>query len=206
MMSKCFALLLGGALLLNQASQIQGAEELEQKVVEVAIGSTNKVKVQAVKNALNDGEFRVVAYAAESNVRRQPLSNEETLQGAINRARDCLEKTGADLAVGLEAGILFIQNQAFLCHWGAIVDRHQYTYFTNGPLILLPAEFKKPLLEGKNLEDLMLSSTGIDKLGEKEGAIGIYTSGRLNREQVLTQMVQALVGQYYYYTHNKHAK
>lgn len=45
----------------------------------------------------------------------------------------------------------------------------------------------------------MHHSTGIESLGAKEGAIGVFTQNRLNREQVLTQMVQALLGQYYYY-------
>ena len=165
----------------------------------IAIGSTNPVKVQAVKNALNDETIHIVPYAALSKVRPQPLSDEETLQGAINRAKDCLEKTDAPLAIGLEAGIVFLQNQVYLCHWGAIVDRNQNIYFTNGPLILLPTDYRQALLNGQNLEDLMHHSTGIKSLGAKEGAIGIFTQNRLNREQVLTQIVKALVGQYSYY-------
>lgn len=127
------------------------------------------------------------------------MSDEETLRGAINRAKDCLEKTDSSIAIGLEAGIVLLQDQVYLCHWGALVDRNQNTYFTNGPLILLPAGFRKQLLEGKNLEDLMHHSTGIESLGMKEGAIGVFTHNRLNREQVLTQMVKALLGQYDYY-------
>ena len=168
-------------------------------ITEVAIGSTNSVKIQAVKNALNSESIRVVPCSALSKVRPQPLSDEETLQGAINRARDCLEKTESTLAIGLEAGIVFLNEQIYLCHWGAIVDRHQNTYFTNGPLILLPKEYAKDLIEGQNLEDIMHHSTGIENLGAKEGAIGVFTQKRLNREQVLTQMVKVLLGQYCYY-------
>jgi inosine/xanthosine triphosphatase len=132
-------------------------------------------------------------------VHPQPLSNEETLQGAINRANDCLDKTDSPLAIGLEAGIVFLQNQVYVCHWGAIVDRKQNTYFTNGPLILLPTEYHQNLLDGQNLEEIMHHSTGIGNLGAKEGAIGIFTQNLLNREQVLTQMVEVLIGQYRYY-------
>ena len=103
------------------------------------------------------------------------------------------------MAIGLEAGVVFLKNQVYLCHWGAIVDRNHNTYFTNGPLILLPSEYQEPLLNGKNLEDIMHHSTGIESLGTKEGAIGVFTQNRLNREQVLTQIVKALIGQYYHY-------
>jgi len=55
------------------------------------------------------------------------------------------------------------------------------------------------LIEGQSLEDIMHHSTGIENLGTKEGAIGVFTQKRLNREQVLTQMVKVLLGQYCYY-------
>lgn len=186
-------------------NQVYGLEELEktshsiQSYRQIAVGSNNSVKIQAVKNALGNEDIQVISCAASSNVREQPLSNEETLQGAINRAQDCLKRTGANLAIGLEAGVVFLQDQVYLCHWGAIVDLNQNTYFTNGPLILLPSTYRKALEEGKNLEDIMHHSTGIENLGAKEGAIGVFTRNSLNREQILTQIVKALIGQYRYY-------
>lgn len=187
-------------MMINQVSGIdESRRDLVSTISEIAIGSTNPVKVQAVKNALNDEKVHIVSCSASSKVRPQPLSDEETLQGAINRAKDCLEKTASILAIGLEAGVVLLQNQIYLCHWGALADRNDNTYFTNGPLILLPPEYSKPLLQGENLEDIMHHSTGIESLGAKEGAIGIFTQNRLNREQVLTQMVKALFGQYHYY-------
>jgi inosine/xanthosine triphosphatase len=151
------------------------------------------------KKCVNGENIKVVSCAALSKVRAQPLSNEETQQGAINRAKDCLEKTNSEVAIGLEAGVVFIENQVYLFHWGAIADRNHNVYFINGPLILLPSGYSKALEEGKNLEDIMHYSTGIESLGTKEGAIGVFTQNRLNREQVLTQMAKALVGQYFYY-------
>lgn len=168
----------------------------------VAVGSTNPIKVQAVKNAFAHDEATIIPCSALSHVRAQPLSDEETLQGAINRAKDCLEKTDADIAIGLEAGIHFLQGQVFLCHWGAVVDRQGNIYFTNGPIILLPNTYKELLLAGQSLEDIMHTSTGIQDLGKKEGAIGIFTQGSLNREQVLTQITKVLIGQYRHYANN----
>lgn len=184
---------------MNDTQMTQKNSISKQFIKEIAIGSKNPVKIQAVKNALNNGNIQIIPYAAVSKVRSQPLSNEETLQGAINRARDCLENTQSDVAIGLEAGVVFIEDKVYLCHWGAIADRDQNIYFTNGPLVLLPSSFCIALKEEKNLEDIMHYSTGIDNLGAKEGAIGVFTQNRLNREQVLTQIATALVGQYFYY-------
>lgn len=133
----------------------------------VAIGSTNGIKIQSVKNVLGPTDI-LIPCSAESKVRPQPLSNEETLEGALNRAKDCLEKTEATLAIGLEAGIHFLNDQTYLCHWGAIIDRSGNTYFTNSPIILLPHDYKQALLAGDTLEHLMHQSTGIENLGKKK--------------------------------------
>lgn len=61
-------------------------------------------------------------------------------------------KTDAEYAICLEAGVVFKDEDIYLCHWGAIVDRHQNVYFTNGPLILLPKKYRSELTEGKNLK------------------------------------------------------
>ena len=132
-------------------------------------------------------------------MRAQPLSEEETRQGAINRAKDSLKRTQAQLGIGLEAGIFFLNDKVYLCHWGAIVDRNENVYITNGPVILLPTAYSQELLAGQNLEDIVHRSTGIQNLGAQEGAIGIFTRGRLTREQVLTEVVKVLLGQYGYY-------
>ncbi len=176
----------------------QAAEDIQAQLA-IAIGSTNPIKVQAVKNAIANDEIKIISTHASSEVSLQPLSDEETLQGAINRAKDCLEKSEAQLAIGLEAGVVFLNDHVFLCHWGAIIDRHQNIYFTNGPIILLPDSYKEALLGGQILEDIMYGSTGIQNLGSKKGAIGVFTQDRLNREQVLTQIVKVLLGQYGYY-------
>lgn len=168
-------------------------------ITEIAIGSTNRIKIQAVKSALNNESIKFIPCLALSGVRPQPLSDEETLQGAINRAKDALKKTESKVAIGLEGGVVFLQDQVYLCHWGAIVDLNQNTYFSNGPLILLPSAYRERLLEGKNLDDIMHESTGIENLGAKEGAIGVFTQNYLNREQVLTLIVKALIRQYGYY-------
>ncbi|MCK4934281.1 MAG: DUF84 family protein [Simkaniaceae bacterium] len=165
----------------------------------LVVGSTNPIKIQAAKNALGDTDMDVIGCPASSGARPQPLSEEETRQGAINRAKDCLLKTDADFGIGLEAGIFFLNDNIYLCHWGALVDRNENVYISNSPLILLPNEYRKPLLAGQNLGEIMHHSIGIQDLEAKEGAIGIFTENRLNCEQLLTEVVTVLLAQHHYY-------
>ncbi len=163
------------------------------------MGSTNPLKIQSVKNAAGNIGINVIGHSAPSNVRTQPLSEEETRTGAVNRAKNSLRGTKAELGIGLEAGVFFLNDQVYLCHWGALVDRNDRVFLTNGPIILLPNEYREKLIAGQSLEEIMHHSTGIESLGKKEGAIGIFTENRLNREQVLTEIARVLLAQYSYY-------
>ena len=184
---------------LRQLSMKIAVFEENKNATTIAEGSTNRVKIQAVKNAVADIEIDVIGYSASSNVRAQPLSEEETRHGAMNRAQETLHKTQAGIAIGLEAGVFFLNDNVYLCHWGALVDRNENRYLTNGPIFVLPNAFRKDLLAGHNLEEIMHHSTGIKNLGSKEGAIGIFTGQRINREKVLTEAVKVLLAQYDFY-------
>lgn len=186
-----------GVFVLGNQAGADAAKSIDLKKTTVAVGSTNPIKIQAVQNAFGDAEVR--GYSSLSHVGDQPLSDEETRQGAINRAQAVLKTSHADFGVGLEAGVFFIQEQPYLCHWGALVDKEGNIYLTNGPSIRLPQEFRADLLTGLALEDIMHRSTGIQKLGTKEGAIGIFTDGKLNRARVLTDIVKVLLAQYQYF-------
>lgn len=195
-------LLTGGIFLINQIEAIANNEINSRGKVEkatIVIGSTNPLKIKAVKNVVEPNGIRVVSYSASSGVSSQPMSEKDTRQGAINRAEDSLNNTNAEIGIGLEAGIVFLDDKVYLTHWGALVDRCGNRYISNAPIILLPSEYKKSLLAGKNLEEIMHRSTGIENLGRKEGAVGIFTDNQLTREQVSTDLVKVLLAQYQHY-------
>ena len=83
----------------------------------VAVGSENPVKVNSVRNAFAanfpEASLEVVGYSVPSGVDDQPWGDEQTRQGALNRAENalgahCLAHGGAppDYAVGLEGGVV----------------------------------------------------------------------------------------------------
>jgi len=91
------------------------APELLMRTIRIVVGSTNPVKVAAVRDGF-DAIFRtagmtlelvVESVEAASSVSAQPMTDRETLRGARNRARDAAARAGpgaCDFAVGVEGG------------------------------------------------------------------------------------------------------
>ena len=74
------------------------------------VGSINRVKVSAVVEALNDFDVNIIPFEATSEVGAQPIGDEQTLLGAINRAKS-LPTNG--LRIGLEAGVTLLNDQLY---------------------------------------------------------------------------------------------
>src|SRR5689334_20190808 len=76
----------------------------------LAVGSTNAVKVQAVEEAVRDyprlAQAKIVPFSASSEVAEQPISLEETIRGAKNRARNAFNACeSCNYAFGIEGGL-----------------------------------------------------------------------------------------------------
>ncbi len=61
--------------------------------MKVVVGSKNKTKVGAVEKVWKDAT--ITSLSVPSGVAAQPFSDEETMQGAINRAKRALEEGGS---------------------------------------------------------------------------------------------------------------
>lgn len=169
--------------------------------MKIAIGSKNVVKINAVKDIFVEKECTFVSENVSSDVSEQPFSDQETMQGAINRANNVLRETGATIGVGLEGGVVETPQGIFLCNWGALTDGN-ITVTAGGARILLPDEFQMPLLNGVELGTIMDSYAKKTDVGKNEGAIGIFTNGRMNRKDLFVHIVEMLRGQYEYQKNN----
>lgn len=167
--------------------------------MKIAVGSTNRDKIKAVKNVVGEKEIDILSIAVPSGVRPQPLSEEETKQGAHYRAKECIMKGNVDLAIGLEAGVFFSGEDVYLCHFGVLLDKEKNRYVTNGPILLLPSQIKEDLLSGKDLNSILHQFSIINPYTSKADAISMFTQGRLSKEEVYTQITKTLFGQYEYY-------
>lgn len=76
----------------------------------IAVGSTNPAKVLAVKEVLLDStrfaKIKVIELRVGSNVSDQPISLQETIQGAKNRAKNAFEKCECKYSFGIESGLM----------------------------------------------------------------------------------------------------
>ena len=74
----------------------------------VKVGSKNPVKIEAVTETLLDYPIftgcQVIGVDVSSGISDQPKDDEETYQGALNRAFAAL-KSGADIGIGIESGM-----------------------------------------------------------------------------------------------------
>ncbi|WP_102026737.1 DUF84 family protein [Salirhabdus sp. Marseille-P4669] len=162
--------------------------------MKIIVGSKNPAKVNAVKDVFSDVEVK--GLAVPSNVSAQPYSDEETLTGAINRAKACANSEAHTIGIGLEGGVMIIDNTLYVCNWGALVDEKGNIYKASGARIPLPDKFRDELSQGKELGDIMDDYTKSKGIRKKEGAVGVFTNQHVDRMSMFSHVVLLLKGQY----------
>lgn len=166
-------------------------------MMKIAIGTTNKAKVSAIQEAFQHFNAIFTCEDVPSQVSPQPFSDQETLQGAMNRAVNARKQGKADIGIGLEGGVLEAPQGIFLCNWGALTDG-EITVVASGAKILLPEEFELPLINGVELGKIMNEFTKKENIRENEGAVGIFTNGYVDRKEMFVHVTKLLLGQYEY--------
>lgn len=165
--------------------------------LKLAVASTNPAKINAVTDCMKELGLHTEISAAEtaSGVSAQPFSNEETRQGAINRAVAALGHN-FDLAIGLEGGVYELEGTMYVCNWGALASSAGKIYTAGGAQIPLPEEIAMELRNGKELGPVMDDYANETGIRHHKGAIGILTDGLINRGEMFGHIVTILIGQY----------
>ncbi|CEG28243.1 DUF84 family protein [Bacillus sp. B-jedd] len=172
--------------------------------MKVVIGSKNPAKISAVKDALETEEtIEFISLDVPSGVSAQPFSDEEAIAGAINRARAALEEGNGDIGIGLEGGVHATKHGLFLCNWGALVEEGFPPIIAGGARIPLPDEIAGKLLAGRELGPVMDDFTERKNIRKTEGAIGVFTNGKISRAEMFTHVTKLLTGQYEYRKNNR---
>lgn len=169
--------------------------------MEFIIGSKNQAKVKAAKEtlAIHFPEAKIIYEEVGSGVSDQPFGEEETRLGAINRALRASSLNKGALGIGLEGGVRVLEGQMYMCNWGALVLPDGTKFTASGAQIPLPEQIASELRAGKELGpvvDRYFKATGVRN---KEGAMGILTSGVVNRDVLFTHICQLLIGQLHYF-------
>ncbi len=156
-----------------------------------AIGSTNPAKVEAVRRALARlvPSCALEPVAVPSAVGDQPQGDEETRRGAEARARSALERSGADVAFGLEGGVLIEGERVWLLSWAAALDASGRIGYGSGLRMLLPPVAATRLRAGEELGVIVDDLFGVHDSKSATGAIGLLTRGFVSRTDAFADLV-----------------
>jgi inosine/xanthosine triphosphatase len=166
--------------------------------MKIIIGSKNPAKIAAVKNTFSYENSEFISLDIPSGVNEQPFSDEETIQGAINRAVGALKQGNGAIGIGLEGGVQETSRGLLICNWGALATTDMEPIIAGGARILLPEEVAVRLRAGAELGTVMDSFAKQKNVRKNEGAVGIFTNGQVNRAEMFTHLMKLLVGQYTY--------
>jgi len=168
--------------------------------LKILVGSKNPVKIDSVVEAFSCyfKSIDVNGIDVASGVSAQPI-NRETFEGAKNRAEALIkvaknDKIVIDYFVGIEGGILQLNNQWFALGGIYIIDKHGKTGFGTSSLFPLPKSIVEELHNGKELGEVIDRIANDENTKQKGGAIGYLTGGIITRKKLYKQgVISALV-------------
>jgi inosine/xanthosine triphosphatase len=159
----------------------------------VAVGSTNPVKIAAVRAVVSRiaPGVAVEGLAVPSSVRDQPVGDEETIRGALARAHGALAAVpGADLGVGIEGGVVDDPDGGMrTCAWAAVAARDGRTGVGGSLAMPLPPVVADAVRGGLELGHAMDRLTGEHDTKRGSGAVGILTAGLVDRQAAYEPLV-----------------
>ena len=166
----------------------------------IAVGSTRKPKIGAVRAAV-DGmrallpaatEIEIVGVGVESGVNHTPLSCEESMRGARQRA-ESLHKIAKDerknwnYFVGLEGGLDSVtedgQRRVFLESWAYVSDGTR-GHFGRSGAVELPEELAEEVfVKGIELSIAIDQFAGQAGIRDAQGAWGVLSGNKISRQE-----------------------
>jgi len=165
----------------------------------VAVGSTRRPKLDAVREALDllaprfrpSAQFDVVAVDVPSGVGHTPLSREESMAGARGRAESLARITRENgelwnYFVGLEGGLDVVhesgQRWVFLENWAYVADTSGRGAFGRSGAVLLPEPLVQQVVDrGVELAVAIDDFVGAKGIRDTQGAWGVLTRDLITR-------------------------
>lgn len=180
----------------------------------IAVGSTRKPKLAAVREALDqiagllspDTQVEIVGAEVESGVAHTPSSREELMRGARQRAEAlhsiAKQKNEAwNYFIGLEGGLDSVEEnghqRVFLESWAYVSDGRRGHFGRSGAVELPQVLADEVLLRGTELSvaiDRFAQRTGIR---DAQGAWGVLSANRITRQESFRIAVIAAFAPFY---------
>lgn len=165
----------------------------------IAVGTTNKIKIKAITELLHDypqlAHAEVKSFSVSSEIAEQPLSLEEIIRGAKNRAKNAFEacdscsysfgiESGLFEAIGTQTGFL----EACIC---CIYDGVNHLIGLSCGFEVPPHILELVVEKNRDLAQACFDAgvTTNEKLGSAEGLVGILSKGRIDRKEYTKQCI-----------------
>ncbi|HTP10507.1 MAG TPA: inosine/xanthosine triphosphatase [Anaerolineae bacterium] len=167
-------------------------------MITLVVASINPVKIQAAVNGFQrlfpDSELTVIAAAVLSDVAHQPMSDEETLRGALNRSANAqAAHPNADYWIGIEGGIQPIEQEMMAFAWIVVRSKEMIGKGRTGTLFLPPA-VAELIRQGKELGEADDIVFGRSNSKQDNGAVGLLTDNVIDRTRSYEHaMILALI-------------
>ena len=164
-------------------------------MAKIAVGSTNPVKIEAVKDVFSSvlgGDINVVGLSVPSGVPDQPIGD-ETLVGAINRAKLAKEKEQADYGVGIEGGIAKFHTKWYSFGITAIYDGKHISTGISG-WYELPEWVIDEINKGKELGHVMDELLNEKVVKRRFGAVAVFTNNLVDRKELYMHGIKIALG------------
>jgi len=154
-------------------------------VKKVIIASQNPVKINAVKIGFGrmfpNEKFKFKGVLVSSDVSDQPISDRETMVGALNRANNAYKIIkDADYWVGIEGGIEKSDGEMGVFAW-VVIKSNDISGKAKTGTFFLPKKVVELVNEGKELGDADDIVFGRTNSKQKNGAVGMLTKDVVDR-------------------------
>ncbi|MBO1519816.1 inosine/xanthosine triphosphatase [Oceanisphaera pacifica] len=158
-------------------------------MLNVVVASLNPAKIDAARLALAqifpEQHYHISGLAVPSGVAEQPMSDNETYQGARQRALAAQQKVPhADLWIGMEGGITRHQQQGITFAWIQVLGHNGLDNASRSASLTLPDFVVQAVMHGEELGQAMDRLFKLTNCKQQGGAIGVLTANLLNRRQL----------------------
>jgi inosine/xanthosine triphosphatase len=176
-----------------------GEEDIVNDLI-IAVGSARKPKLAAVRDAV-DGmisllspgtSIEIVGMEVESGVNHTPLSREESMRGARQRA-ETLQKMAQEEGrlwnyfVGLEGGLDSVmengERRVFLESWAYVSDGTRGHFGRSGAVELPEVLAEEVFVNGTDLSIAIDRFAGEAGIRDAQGAWGVLSANKITRQE-----------------------
>jgi inosine/xanthosine triphosphatase len=167
----------------------------------INVGSKNQVKIEAVKETIQNynflRNFEVNGVEVLSNVSDQPKSLEETIEGAKNRAKNAFQN--CNFSFGIEGGLFKVPSSksGYMEICACVIFDGINFHIGMSSVFEYPKKMMELILKNNLDASQAMFQSGLTQnknIGSDIGAIGVLTKGRLNRKELTKQaVVNALI-------------